>query len=70
MTSAVLNPHAPEHSNWLASITGSLGVFIAGWSSRNAENNDVAQMSAHQLEDIGLTATNTQAIAPMAPWAV
>ena len=70
MTSAVLNPHSPEHSNWLASITGSLGAFVADWSSRNVENGDVAQMSAHQLEDIGLTAANSQANPPMAPWAV
>lgn len=69
MTSAVLNPHAPEHTSRFANITASLGALVADWSSRNAANDDVAQLSAHQLEDIGLTAADTHARVVRAMWA-
>jgi uncharacterized protein YjiS (DUF1127 family) len=54
MTSTVLNNHAPMQAGWFSGMTERLGQLFAEWSSRNA-NGDVSQLSAHQLQDIGLT---------------
>lgn len=54
MTSTVLNNHLPMQTGWLSGMAERLGHLFADWSSRNA-NADVSQLSAHQLQDIGLT---------------
>jgi uncharacterized protein YjiS (DUF1127 family) len=69
MTSAVLNAHAPENASRLATLTASLSAFIADFSSRNAANDDLAHLSAHQLEDIGLTDADDHARIVKVLWA-
>ena len=69
MTSVTLNSHAPVRLSLLAGMMERAAEFLAFWSARNAGNEHVDGLSAHELNDIGLTGPSTHPVIEKALWA-